>query len=91
MANHIETVLQIGKGGITDAVLKQIDETLEKRELIKVRVLETSMLTAKEASAQVAEALSADGVQCIGTRFVIYRPSSTDPQIELVTDKKKRR
>ncbi len=90
MANTLDTVLQIGKGGITQPVLRQIDETLEKRELIKVRVLETAMLTAREACNEVCEELGCEGIQAIGTRFVIYRESATDPKIELPTEKKRR-
>jgi len=75
LANPIETILQIGKGGITENVIRQADEALCARELIKVRVLETAMLTAREACGEMARALSAEPVQCIGTRFVLYRQS----------------
>ncbi|MCX7614699.1 MAG: ribosome assembly RNA-binding protein YhbY [Clostridiales bacterium] len=75
MANKLETIVQIGKSGITENVLKQADEALEAREIIKLRVLETSLLTARAACHEMAEALSAEPVQCIGTRFVLYRQS----------------
>ncbi len=82
-ANGLDAIFQIGKGGITDNLLTQIGETLEARELIKLSVLESSMMTAKEASAAVCEALEADPVQCVGYKFVIYRRSSEKPTIVL--------
>ena len=75
MANKIDTIVQIGKGGITENVIKQADEALNARELIKLRVLETALLSAREASDELAKALSAEPIQCIGTRFVLYRQS----------------
>ena len=79
MANSYETIFQIGKGGINDALIKQIDEALEKRELIKIRTLETS----RSAADTVAEAVGADVVQVIGSRFVLYRESKDNKQIRL--------
>ncbi len=83
MANSYETIFQIGKGGINDALIKQIDEALEKRELIKIRTLETSPETSREAADNVAEAVGADVVQVIGSRFVLYRESKDNKQIRL--------
>jgi len=81
MANGIETILLIGKGGITDNVIAQADEALTARQLIKCRVLETAMLTAREAAAEIAERTASDPVQAIGTRFVLYRPDPENPLI----------
>lgn len=83
MANSYETIFQIGKGGINDALIKQIDEALEKRELIKIRTLETSPETSRSAADTVAEAIGADVVQVIGSRFVLYRESKDNKQIRL--------
>ncbi len=83
MANSYETIFQIGKGGINDALIKQIDEALEKRELIKIRTLETSPETSRSAADTVAEAVGADVVQVIGSRFVLYRESKDNKQIRL--------
>ncbi len=83
MANSYETIFQIGKGGINEALIKQIDEALEKRELIKIRTLETSPETSREAADNVAEAVGADVVQVIGSRFVLYRESKDNKQIRL--------
>ncbi len=76
LANGIETIFQIGKGGIGDQLKKQVDEALEARELIKLRVLESAPETSREAADLVAEAVGADVVQVIGSRFILYRPAS---------------
>ena len=63
----------MGKSGITPAVIASVDAALAARELVKGRVLESSMLTAREACEQLAEACGAEPVQAIGTKFVLYR------------------
>ena len=83
LANPLETIIYVGKGGITQAVIRQTEEALAARELIKGRVLEASLLTAREACDQLAEATGAEGVQSIGSRFVLYRPHPTEPKIRL--------
>ena len=75
LANSVDTIMQIGKGGITDSVLKQIDDALNARELIKVSVLKNSMLDAKTVANETAKALGAEYVQSIGSKFVLYRES----------------
>lgn len=72
-ANKMETILQIGKDGITENIINQVDDALTARELIKLRVLENSPLTSKEASAELCQATNSDGVQVIGSRFVLFR------------------
>lgn len=83
MAQSLDTIFQVGKGGISDEMCTQISNALEARELIKLRVLENSGYTAKEASSIIAEAVSADVVACVGTRFVLYRESENKKKIEL--------
>ena len=73
MANGIDAILQVGKSGISDQTVRQVDDALAARELIKLSALETSPLTAREASYQLAEATQAEVVQVIGRRFVLYR------------------
>ncbi|WP_313342612.1 ribosome assembly RNA-binding protein YhbY [Sedimentibacter sp.] len=75
MANGIDSIMQIGKGGVTENVIKQIDDALTARELIKISVLNNSMLEAKETAEKVAEAVRAEYVQSIGNKFVLYRQS----------------
>lgn len=83
LANGLDTILTVGKGGLTENVVQQADEALTARELIKGRVLETSMMTAAEACAALSEATGAEGVQSIGSRFVLYRPNPNEPKIRL--------
>lgn len=73
LANGIETLMQIGKGGVTENVLKQIDDALEARELIKIKLLNNSQLEAKETANEIAESVRAEFVQSIGNKFVLYR------------------
>jgi RNA-binding protein len=75
LANSIEPIMQIGKNGITDTVLKQIDDALEARELVKITILNNSLLEAKETANEVAASVGAEYVQSIGNRFIIYRES----------------
>ncbi len=83
MAHSIDPILQIGKGGLTESVLKQIDQSLESRELIKVNVLNNSQLDANELANEISETLRAEYVQSIGNKFVIYRESQEKKKIEL--------
>ena len=83
MANGLETILQVGKGNVTENLVKQADEALAARELIKLRVLETSMATAREAAEELAEKTGAQVVQVIGTRFVLFRAREKDSKISL--------
>lgn len=83
MANDIDTILQVGKGGIGDALVNQVSDALRARELIKMRVLENSPYTAREAADELAEKTGADVVQVIGTKFVLYKRNPKDPVIEL--------
>ena len=72
-ANSISAIFQIGKGEISDAMLDSIDEALEKRELIKISVLENADLSARDASEMIAAATGSEVIQCIGRKFVLYR------------------
>lgn len=72
-ANGLEPVFQIGKGDIGDAMIDAIDAALQKRELIKLAVLDTSGLTARDAAEALSAATGAEVIQCIGRRFVLYR------------------
>ena len=73
LANNLEPVFQIGKGGITDELIHQLANALEARELIKVHVLETAMLDIKPTCNEIAERLGAEPVQAIGSKFVLYK------------------
>lgn len=84
-----DTIIQIGKGGITDSVIASVSAALKARELVKGKVLENSMLTAREACDTLSAACKAEQVQVIGTKFVLYKRNEKEPKIELVKDKKK--
>lgn len=84
LANSLDTIFQVGKGGVTENTVKQVDDALEARELIKLRVLETSPVSAREAADEIAKKTHSDVVQVIGTRFVLYRESRDNKQIRLV-------
>ena len=82
IASEYETIYQIGKNGVTDAVCRDIAEALRKRELIKLRVLENSGWTAREAADAVAQATDSDVVQVIGSKFVLFKRNPKKPVIE---------
>ena len=79
-ANTLETTLMVGKGGITEAVIAEAATQLEARELVKGRVLESALLTAREACDALCEAVRAEGIQCVGSKFVIYKKSEKKAQ-----------
>ena len=76
LAHHLDPVVMIGKGDISDGIIAQASDSLEAHELIKCSVLDSSMLTAREAADDLAQALGAEVVQVIGRRFSLYRSSS---------------
>ena len=93
LANSIDTILIVGKDGIGDNLVKQANDALEARELIKGRVLENSLLSPREAADQLAPLTRSEIVQVIGTKFVLFRPShkkDKKDKIVLVSDRKKR-
>ena len=84
-----DTIVQVGKGGITENLFASVSAALKARELVKGRVLENSMLSAREACDALCEACRAEAVQVIGTRFILYKRNEKDPRIVLVKDKKR--
>ena len=93
LANGIDTIVHIGKDGITENLVKQADDALEARELIKCRVQENSMLTAREACQELSWLTRSEPVQVIGTRFVLYRQQhdKNRRKIQLLKETKKER
>ena len=83
MANTIQPIFQIGKGGVGEAMLEQLGMALDARELIKITVLETADVTAREACEILCEALGAEPVQGIGRKVTIYRRNEKEPKIQL--------
>jgi RNA-binding protein len=72
-SNNLDTTLMVGKDGVTEAVIAEADKLLTARELIKGKVLESALMTAREVSDALCEATGADGVSCVGSKFVLYR------------------
>lgn len=84
LANSAPAILQVGKDGITPALVENILVALEARELVKVSVLETAPLSAKESIAEVMAGIpEAEAVQVIGRKFVLYRQNKKEPKIVL--------
>lgn len=83
IASSYETIFQVGKGGIPDTLISQIEDALRKRELIKLRVLDNSMYTARDAAEEIADKTGADVVQVIGSRFVLFKRNPKEPVIDI--------
>lgn len=83
MAMKIRPSFQIGKGGLNDAQTAQIDDYLRVHELIKVKVLDNSLYTAREAAEELAEKIGAEVVQVIGSNLVLYKRNEEEPVIKL--------
>lgn len=94
LANGIDTILQVGKDGIGDNLVKQAGDALEARELIKGKVLDNNLeYDARRAAEELAKATRSQVVQVIGTKFVLYRESHSKPKekrIQLVRERKKK-
>ncbi len=83
IASNYETIFQIGKGGISDTLISQVEDALRKRELIKLRVLDNSMYSARDAAEEIAAKTGAEVVQVIGSRFVLFKRNSKEPVINI--------
>lgn len=88
--NTLDAIFQIGKGGVNEQLIRQVDETLEKRELIKLTTLETCPQSSKEAAEKISVATNSDVVQVIGRKFILYRESKENKQIVLVKNRAKK-
>ena len=90
-ANTLETTLMVGKEGVTEAVAAEADRLLTARELIKGKVLESALMSARDVSEAICEATGADGVSCVGNKFVIYRFSEKCQEERNQTGRAKRK
>ncbi len=82
-ANGLDPILHAGKGGLSDTMVKQADDALTARELLKGRVLETAPTSTRDLAEQLAAAVHAEVVQVIGRTFVLYRRNEKEPKIQL--------
>lgn len=83
IASTYNTIFQVGKGGISNNLIQQVDDALRVRELIKLRVLDTCEYSSREVGELLAEATKSEVVQVIGSKFVLFRRNPKDPVIEL--------
>ena len=83
LANSIDTILIVGKGGISSEVLKQADDAIKAREIIKGKILETCENSVREVAEKISAEIGADVVQVIGSKFILYRKNSDNPVIKL--------
>ncbi len=88
LANSLDNVVMVGKGGLSDQIFKTADEVITARELIKGKVLESCELTVREVADAIAQEINADVVQVIGNKFVLYRKNEDEPTIVLPKSKK---
>ena len=86
-SNELDTTLMVGKGGVTEAVIAEAENQLTARELVKGKVLEGALMTPRE----VSDAICADGVACVGSKFVIYRFSEKKQAERNMTGRAKRK
>ena len=83
LANSIDTIVMVGKGGLSDQIYKTTDEAITARELIKGKVLESCELSVREVADAIASEINADVVQVIGSRFVLFKRNPKEPVIDI--------
>lgn len=82
IASTEDTILQIGKGGISDTLVKQVADAVKAREIVKIKVLDNSEYTAKQAAEELALKTGTEVVQVIGSKFVLYKRNDKEPVIK---------
>ena len=83
LAHNLDPLVYIGKSDVTDNIINEMDTLLESRELVKVKIQESSLLDPKETANEMAKILGAEFVQAIGRKFTLYRRDKENPQIVL--------
>lgn len=83
MGTGIDPIIMIGKAGMVDSLVKQLDEALEARELVKVKVIQNAPVELRQVAEDLAQAVQAELVQIIGRNMLFFRPSKNKPTIEL--------
>lgn len=83
LAHNLDPLFQLGKNGLSENFIKQVDEALENREIVKINILNNSMMETEEVSRELVEALDAEFVQNIGNKVIIYRESQENKEIKL--------
>lgn len=90
-SNDLDTTLMVGKGGVTDSVIAEAENQLTARELVKGKVLEGALMSPREVSDAICAATGAEGVACVGSKFVIYRFSEKKQAQRNMTGRAKRK
>lgn len=90
-ANSLETTLMVGKDGVTEAVIAEADRLLTARELVKGKVLEAALMSARDVSDALCEGTGAEGISCVGNKFVIWRFSERCQEARNQTGRAKRK
>lgn len=88
LANNIDTILMVGKGGITDNIIRQAKDALKSREIIKAKVLETAGVNIRECANNIAISTKSEIVCIIGSKFILYKRNEKEPKILLPAKKK---
>ncbi len=88
LGHELQPIIQIGKDGLSDTVIGAIDEAIEKRELIKIAILETAMLDTRQTCDETAKRIGAEPVQAIGNKFILYRKSGNEKNRKIEIPKK---
>lgn len=83
LANNIDAIFQVGKGGISDVLLEQLNNAIEARELIKITVLETAPCSSKELAEEIANGTNSVVVQTVGNKITLFRQKKKNSKIEL--------
>lgn len=83
LANNIDAIFQVGKGGVSDVLLEQLNNAIEARELIKITVLETAPASAKELAEEIANGTNSVVVQTVGNKITLFRQKKKNSKIEL--------
>lgn len=78
-----DTILQVGKNGIPDTLVTQVSDALKAREIVKMKVLDSSPVTAQEAAAELSEKTKSEVVQIIGNKLVLFKRNPQQPKIKL--------
>ena len=91
IAVKLDPVFQVGKGGLSQVQIAQVDDYLRVHEIVKIKVLDNSLYSANEAAAEIAEAIKAEVVQVIGAKAVLFKRNAQNPVIELPSNKNKKK
>ena len=83
IASTTDTIFQIGKGGIPDTLVQQVEDAIKVREIVKIKVLDNSSYNAKQAAEELAEKTNSEIVQVIASKLVLYRKNIKEPVIKL--------